>query len=202
MRLMHVLLTALFLTGCARYEYDIVEPADLARHIGRGAENQVVLQRDPLEYRFQSYEDRLVMRIINTTDQPVELLGDRSYAVDPHGESHPLTSQSIAPNSFIKLILPPMRTLYRAQPYIGFGITASRYPYYPYPYYSPYDPFYYDAYSYDDPWLYDTPVYLAADGGDPTFWTWAGQTNARLRLVYRHGDNTFHHEWLFRRRKM
>jgi hypothetical protein len=202
MRLTHLLLLACVLTGCARYEYDITEPPELVRHIGRGDPGQVVLKRDPLEYRLQTYDNRLVMRIHNPTPQPIELLGDKSFAVDPQSQSHPLKAQTIAPNSFIKLIFPPMPALYRDQPYLGYGI-ADYHPYYPYPTGfsgpGPYDPYYWPYY---DPWVYDTPVYLSADGSDPTYWTWSGESAVRVRLVYRRGEETFNHEWVFQRRKM
>src|SRR5688572_26779464 len=93
--------------GCARYEYDLVEPRELTRHIGGNVDQAVEI--DPLTYRLRSVDNRLVIRVYNNTDDSIELLGDKSTVVDPNGQSHPLRSQSIAPRSFMKLILPPPR---------------------------------------------------------------------------------------------
>ena len=57
--------TALFASGCAHYEYDIVAPPELARHVG-GAQDEVI-RADPLEYRLRSYENRLVLNVFNPT---------------------------------------------------------------------------------------------------------------------------------------
>src|SRR3954471_5150052 len=99
--------------GCAKYEFDLTEPADLARHIGR--EGETVLHRDELEYRFQSVDNRLLMHVVNATEDQIELIGPESTVVDPRGQSHPFRAQAIAPRSYIKLILPPMRPYYRAE---------------------------------------------------------------------------------------
>ena len=63
-----------------------------------------------------------MMDIFNPTGDAITLLGDQSSVVDPRGQSHPLRTQSIAPAAFIKLILPPMRPVYRANPSIGIGV--------------------------------------------------------------------------------
>jgi len=94
------------LGGCATYEYDLVQPSELARHIGRKAEEHFYLR--PLDYWMISYENYLIVRVGNPTDDPIHLLGAESTAVDPHGQSHPLRSQTIAPHTWIKLILPPL----------------------------------------------------------------------------------------------
>jgi hypothetical protein len=102
-----VLLTAAaLLGGCAHYEYDIIEPPELAGHIG--SQTDIVLNRDPLIYRMRSYDNYLVIRIFNPTPDPISLRGDQSYIVDPQGMSHPPQSQTIGPRAFIKLILPPL----------------------------------------------------------------------------------------------
>src|SRR4051812_3040367 len=78
-------------TGCAHYEYDLVEPADVAQHVG--TKQSVVVPMEPLRYEARSVEDRLVLFIFNESDAPVKLLGDDSFAVDPRGESHPLPTR-------------------------------------------------------------------------------------------------------------
>jgi hypothetical protein len=177
-------------SGCAKYEYNLVKPPELARHIGTNADT--VVSVDPLEYRLRSVENRLVMRIFNPTEDAIELVGPRCTVVDPGGQSHPLRSQSIAPGSFIKLIFPPPQPrVYDYGPTFGVGVgySVGAYPYRRYPY--PYDPYDYG------------PRYLAVyDENDALYWDWRGEGEARAVLTYRRGDKEFRHEFLFRRQKM
>lgn len=174
-------------SGCASYEYDITRPQELARHVG--TKDDVVLQRPPLEYRLLSADSRLVMRIYNPQDTPVTLLGDRSSIVDPQGQSHPLLGQTMAPHSFVKLILPPLRPrIERTGPSLEIGvggIFASRH----------------------DPRLreyeaIDGPEYLAVYDDAGTYWDWAGEGEIRLALVFQQGEQTFEHEFVIDRRKV
>src|SRR3954466_12994253 len=100
-----LLLSLLLATGCTHFEYELVRPADFAQHIG--TKEDVTVSLDPLEYRFRSYEDHLVIRIYNPTDEPIKLIGDESSTVDPQGQSHPLRGAPTESPSFVKLILPP-----------------------------------------------------------------------------------------------
>jgi hypothetical protein len=134
------------------------------------------------------------MHIVNPTPDPIELIGQESFAVDPRGQSHPFRSQSIAPNSYIRLFLPPMRPYYRAGPSFGIGIGVGvsrgygRRRYWP-------------GY-YHDPFLHQ-PTYLTYyDESDNLYWTWEGETEARIRLTYRRAREVFNHNFLFRRKKM
>src|SRR5262249_1093157 len=104
MRILTTLLL-LFAAGCTHYEFDLVEPQNVATHIGTKADSVVAL--DPLEYRFRAYEDHLLVRVFNPTDDPIQLIGEQSSVVDPEQQSHPLRSATIEPHSFVKLILPP-----------------------------------------------------------------------------------------------
>ncbi len=182
-------LITLLLTGCARYEYDLVSPPDLARHIGEKSDQ--VVRIDPLEYRLRSYDNRLVMSIFNPTPDPITLVGEKGYVVDPKDQSHPLRPQTIAPDTFIKLILPPMRPYYYDRsPTIGFGLgfgySRARYGY----------PFY-------DTFPYDEPRYVTYyDESDATYWNWEGETDAKLHLVYQRGSANFTHDFTFHRKKM
>lgn len=176
--------------GCARYEYDITRPTDLVGHIG--AKTDQTVRRDPLEYRFRTLDSRLVVRIFNPTDTPVTLLGQRSSAVDPDGQSHPLTTQTISPQSFIKLIIPPTRPrLERTGPSIGIGIgtmigSTRRHRY---------------GSGFSD--FDDDPQYLAVyDDDNALYWDWNGETSVRLTLSYQQGEKTFDHEFVIARRKM
>src|SRR3954471_8671292 len=98
-------------TGCARYEYDLVKPPDLAQHVGSKAPVQFPI--GDLEYALQTSNDHLVMIVATPAAEPVKLIGGDSYTVDPKGESHPLTDRVIPPGSHVKLILPPPPTQVR-----------------------------------------------------------------------------------------
>jgi hypothetical protein len=184
------LILLLLAGGCARYEFNLVEPADLAAHIAR--DKQTIVKRDEMEYRMQSVDNRLLMYVVNPTDDPIELIGPQSTAVDPRGQSHPFRSQSIAPHSFVKLILPPMRPYYRTGPSFGIGVGIHAYRGRRYPFGGGfYDPF------------WDEPRYFAVvDETDTLYWSWEGESEARIRLTFRRGREEFHHNFLFRRKKV
>src|SRR3954453_12085832 len=93
-------------SGCAHAGYDLVPPPYLAEHIAK--DKWVAVQVPPLEYRMTAYEDHLILRAYNPTDEPITLLADQSTVVDPGGQSHPLPvrDQTILPRSYVKLILP------------------------------------------------------------------------------------------------
>jgi hypothetical protein len=188
---MRTLFTSLLLlcaTGCAKYEYDIVSPSDLRTHIGR--KTDAVTPVDPLVYRWRTVDSRLVVRIHNPTTDPIELLGDKSTVVAPSGESHPLQRQTIAPDSYAKLILPPPRPrVYNSGPTfgVGVGMRVDRRDYgYP-----------------DDPLDDDEPRFLTVyDDANAIYWDWNGQTEVRLTLVYQRGEQSFRHEFTIRRKKV
>src|SRR4051812_45615692 len=106
------------LAGCARYEYDLVEPPRLAGHIGTNS--FLTARLDELEYRFVTSDDRLVVLVYNRGERLVKLPGPDSAAVDPGGESHPLQSSTLPPGAYVKRIFPPPRpTMQRTGPTIG-----------------------------------------------------------------------------------
>jgi len=97
-------LALLLLGGCAQFEYDLIAPESLARHIGA---SETTISLDPVVYHLVSYDSRLVMTVENPTTQPVQLLGDQCDVVDAKGQSHPLRDEAIAPGDSLKLIFPP-----------------------------------------------------------------------------------------------
>jgi hypothetical protein len=220
MRSARIAILALFVSmlagaagGCAHYEYDLVEPRDLTRHISRKAD--AVAEIDPLTYRLRSVDNRLVLRIYNNTDDSIELLGDKSSVVDPDGQSHPLRSQSIAPKSFIKLIVPPPKPyVYDTSPTfgvgMGYGVRVDATPGPP-PEGLPDRREFHTHYPQWEPYFRDEPQYLAAsaasaaasfDENDSYYWTWKGSGEARVHLVYRRGDSDLRHDFVFRRVKV
>lgn len=189
---------AAFAGGCSSYEYDVVRPTELARHVG--ADQWETVEREPLRYRLKSAESHLVMEVHNPTDATVQLLGDKSVLVDPSGQSHPLRPQTIAPRSFVKLVLPPLATqVERTGPTIGFGVGLG--------FGSAYDGRYRGRYGsglgYDDPYWDEPRYYTVYDPNDATFWRWDGEAGeVRVTLAFDVGGKPVTHEFAFRRKKV
>lgn len=182
--------------GCARYEYDIVAPSELAQHVG--TKQWVVVEQEPLQYRLMTVDNRLVMQIHNPTGDPLQLVGEKSVLVDPQGQSHPLRSQTIASSSYAKLILPPMPArVERSGPTFGFGIGIGSAGYrgrhgYGHGF----------GGSFYDPW-YDEPRYYALiDPNDSTYWEWDHDGNVRLTLVYDRAGEAITHKFVIAREKI
>jgi hypothetical protein len=167
--------------GCQTYKFDILQPPVADRQIGTDQQTRVVI--DPLEYRLQADEGRLVMLIYNPTSDPIQLLGGKSAVVDPDGQSHPLRDVTMASGSYVKEIFPPMRGYYGPGPsfQIGVGgIIGNAEP-------SPKDA---------------EPICLDVYGDSSNyFWDWQGETDVRMTLVYARGDATFSQELAFHRVK-
>jgi hypothetical protein len=192
MRCTLALLLLPLVTGCATYEFDITQPPELQRHVGRNIDQ--VFSLDSLEYRLRAVDNRLVMRVFNTTDGPIQLRGDRSTSVDPNGQSRPLRTQSIPPHSFAKIIFPPIRPyIYDPGPTFGIGVHGGIG-------HCGSDPFYGGFYDYPS-----TPRYLYVED-DTQYWDWKGESEIRVTLVYQVGDapgeKEIRHDFTFRRRKM
>lgn len=155
----------LLLAGCAHYEFNIVRPPDLAKHVGRSEDAVAAFTRDGLDYRLQAYEGRLVMLVGNPGDEPVEILGAQSFVVDPQKQSHPIPSQAIGPKSYVRLIFPPLRPYYAAPGYA------------------------WDGWPYDDGYF---PMYVVVPNVPPGyFWDWEDQTSVTIRLACRRGQQNF-----------
>ena len=195
--LLPLICVVLTFTGCARYEYDIVKPADLAQHVG--GKSPVRFPIEDREYALQSSSGRLVMFVHNRGEDPIKLLGGDSYAVDPRGESHPLADRVIPPGGHIKLILPPPPQQVRETgPRFGIGLgvgISSAGGYHRHRH----------RHHYGGAGLYDDlgPRYYSVyDPNDAAYWEWKGETDARLVLTFEKGQDRFSDEFVFHRRKM
>lgn len=194
-----LLAAAMLLGGCAKYEFDLVSPPDLRRHIAGKVDT--VAKAEPLEYRMRTVDNRLVIRVFNQSDDNIQLIGERSSVVDPNGQSHPLRGGPIAPHSFLKLIIPPPRPqVYNSGPTfgvgVGVGVSNRRYRHSPhYHYHDPGGAQYHNR--------YHEPAYLSVhDESDSYYWDWKGEGEARLTLVFQRGDKEFRQEFAFRRIKV
>ena len=167
-----LLVLAALAGGCQTSVYHVVQPPGVPQAI---ADEPVTIHNDPLDYRLARRGPRLSLSIINPTDDDIRLMANRSYVVDPEGESHPLRGRIIAPHSHVNLLLPPVPLIFPYEsPGWGWGWGAY------------WDPFYDEFYG-PPAWNYE--VFTQYD------WVWKTGA-ARLHLGYErggHGGGQFEH---------
>jgi len=181
---------AVFLGGCARYQYVLVEPSEHRQTITKQGS---VVPMPPLEYALAVVAVRqhpqLAMRIINQSSEPIRLVGERGFVVDPTGATHPLPAGTIAPNAHIGLFLPPAPVVYRSSPRFSLGLGYGHY-------HGPYDHMY-GGLAYD-PWLYGPMEFYAVN--PPHHWEWKTGV-VRMRLFYEDKGTNFEHNFTFDRQR-
>lgn len=181
-RLLVFATAAFILCGCRTYVYRVVQPGGVAQPI---ADQPVIVRYPPLEYRLVRQKDRLAMRVLNPTTERLTLDGGRSYVVDPEGESHPIRSRILGPNSFTRMLLPPLPFTFAYPDYswgwgMGWGWR-----------WGPYDPFWGPLYG---PAFYGPPPISYGQVISRYDWIWkTGQI--RLHLTYQSNTNGFDHEF-------
>ena len=172
-----LLLISAALAGCKSYEYHVARPSGVAQPITK---QPVVVTYEPLEYRLARQNGRLNVRITNPTDDRVVMLGNRSYVIDPHGESHSVRSMVIGPHSYVSMLLPPAPIIFTS--YGWGGGWGWAWGWGPYP---PGDPFYFDYYP---------PPVLNTWVTTPYDWMW-DTGPAKIRLTYESNRKTFDHDF-------
>lgn len=190
-------------SGCAQYQFVLVEPVE---RIITERRNEVV-PLEPMEYRLASLDNEfLVVRVINPSDAVMEFVDDRTYVVDPDGETHRLGGAIIAPHASITIVLPPPPRVYqvhsRYSSYWHFG--HDRWYGRAWPYWPPHrfgfrgyrDPFYYGYGGF-----YDFPRTYYVTEYPPGYWEWETR-RVRLHLAYRQGEKTFEQQLVFLRRRV
>jgi hypothetical protein len=167
------------LSGCVYYQYRIVQPAAGAPPV---TDKPVAIHYEPLDYRLWRDRDRLAMSIVNPTDDRIVLVGNRSYVIDPQGETHPVRDRVMGPHSFIRIYLPPIPFTYAYPDYWGWGPGWG---------WGWYDPFWGPGWG---PGFYGPPpvsYYQVLTGYD---WRWKTGP-ARLRLTYDRNGKFFEHDF-------
>jgi len=188
-----VLALAWLATGCAQYQYSLLQPSAFGGPIS--ADDQRVFTLDPLRYTVAATDDRLSIRVENPTADTIRLLGPESSVVDPAGRSHPLIDQTIAPRSYVVVVLPPLRPWFGATDYVeesGIGTED-------YGNLSPNERQAYGAGLTGSGPHGGDPGY---DRSSPVYWDWPGPGDARIHLAYRRADGSrFEHDLAVRRSK-
>jgi hypothetical protein len=179
---------ALSTAGCAKYEFNIVQPTTPQPIVG--TDQQTQLKIDPLNYGLQSRDGRLVMTISNPTSDDIQLLGSKSQLIDPDGITHPLLDQTIVAGSSVTQIFPPFHTQPDSPPTdVPFETSGA--------FASNDQPGYIQARGYED-----SPSPPTPPGNTGVYnWQWNGQTDIQLTLAYSRGKNTFQHSFAFHRIK-
>jgi hypothetical protein len=184
--------------SCAHYEYDILQPTTMpVTHVGTSED--VIYGDGPVRYHFRTEDDRLVVRVFNSSPLPLEVVGVKSTVIDPSGQARPLRSVVLPPGAFTKIVLPPIRPEF-VDPY-------GRHRIYDGPGYGPgygggagpgYGRREFNTGGYFD----DEPrYYVLADGGE-TYWEWQGETSARLIMHFKQAEKEFEQSFVFGRRRM
>lgn len=175
------------LTGCAKYDFVIVHPESLEQRI---SEVPVRIETANLTYHMQARTNALIIQVFNPSAQPVQLIGNRSFVVDPYGYSRPINSAAIGANAYAQLMLPPAQPYYTVyRPYWGPGYYAGAYPYGHYGYGRPFSS-HYSPTVYRGGYYPDLEYIEYNNPNDPGIWAWKGNTSVRLSLTYQREDNS------------
>lgn len=175
-----LLLLPLLLTGCVKYEYDLIQP--IQQHIGQ---EPVALELSPVRYEFVADDSQLVVAMHNLTDTTLTLRQEKSYVIDKKGATRAVRGMAIAPRSYIRMIFPPPRPYVRDDsPRVGFGFGA-----------------------YDGGGMatgvgvgtgYNGPVQNLDEN---LYWEWNGQGQVRFHFVFSDDQTTWEHDLLIDRVK-
>lgn len=170
------------LCGCAHYQFLLVQPGQYAQVVG---EQPIRIVYEPLQYQLARHDDRLILQIENPTANPVNLVGSKSYVVEPQGESRPVRGRAIAPHSRVRMSLPPKPPRITTYGFAGYWGPGPFW-YGPYGYYPGYYPYGY-AESYELITPYD--------------WHWK-KGDVRLHLSYSYQATTFEQEFVFSKQEV
>jgi hypothetical protein len=175
--------------GCAVYQFELIEPRELAQVIDEPVRFAIA----PVEYLAVPSRDaaRLALRIENITGEPLGLIGERSWLVDPLGESHAVRGATIAPYSHVTLMLPAEPIVVESfRPRFGVGVGMGR--------------FHrrgafgigaWNRYPYDD-WHAGRRFYVYDP--DRAYWRWR-EGLVRLRFAYEQAGDFHEHDLAFER---
>ncbi|MDB5330131.1 MAG: hypothetical protein JWP03_1282 [Phycisphaerales bacterium] len=182
LRLLGLLLLASLAGGCVHYEYDLIDPHGPVRPIAKALD----VQRGPIAYHFKNLNTRLRLVIENASDQPVSLLGNGSYLVDPRQEAIAFSARVIPPHAHVTFSFPPVWPVYgvwRDPGWYGPGWGWG-----PYYYGDWIGPPYYSYYEMRGP-------------PPPGYFEWPSGKRIRLNFAYQQDGSWFSHEFIILKRR-
>lgn len=171
--------------GCVNYGYDVTAPATATFRVP--SDRFAPIPEGPVDYRFRTVDNHLIVQVWNDTHEPVRVVGERSAVVDPSGRSHAIRPMLIAPGSFVRFIVPPvLRTISEPGWSVGFGVGGG------------FGHFHHGRFygaGFYDPFWFDEPRYVTVVEGEQAYWEWDGEGGeVRLILVIEHQGHEFTHE--------
>jgi hypothetical protein len=178
---------ALLCSGCATYEFEVKQPSVPQPLVT--ADRETNLSLDPLQYQLIADKGHLVMFIDNPTASVVDLLGEKSAVIDPDGVSHPLQDETIQAGSSIKEIFPPPVDQTES-PTSNWLVSPSA------PIVGPTD-----ASGYIRPMGYGNQPTDAQSDQSIYHWSWDGQSDVEMTLVFSKSGQEFEHHFLIHRRR-
>jgi hypothetical protein len=188
MRWTLAMLPLALLGGCTNYAYDVTPPGTPTYRVP--TDHFWTVQSGPVDFRFRTADNHLVVQVWNPGSDPVQIVGDKSAIVDPYGRSHAVRTQLIPPGAYARIIIPPVLETVAAGPPVSFSVgVVGGYGGHGHGHWhgAYYGGFY-------DPFWYDSPPYYAVVGGDQAYWEWDGAGGeARIILVVdQKGQQTTH----------
>jgi hypothetical protein len=153
-------------SGCSSDEFQATPQGGAAIHVGAGQDS--AFTSGPLAFRMRSDEGHVILWIVNPTDAPVELIGDKSEVVDAEGIAHPLHRATIAPHDSIREVFPPVVEPPNTPPP---GSESGVNPY-------------------DRPGFISLPDASASGGGDSA-WQWVADMNVQINLYFQQNGHAF-----------
>ena len=174
-RLLSFAAVLMLASGCRSFDYRVVEPAGNA---GMVEGQPVSVHYEPLDYELRRLHGRLAMKIWNRTKERIILKGEKSYVIDPKGESHPLVGSALGPGSYLNLLFPPKAATVQITGGTGGWAWA---------------PGYRGGFVGSEPVFYAPPVTTYEF---QTAYDWKWETGiARIRLSYEQGGKTYEHNF-------
>jgi hypothetical protein len=155
-------------SACATIEFDAT-PQGFGQPIHVGNDQDVEITLQPLTYRMRADEGHLILWIENQSNAAVELVGDKSYVMDPQGQSHPLHDRMILIGESSKLVLPPLD---EGPPPSQEGAAPGENPY-------------------DRPGFISIPDDTTNQQSRDVSWQWDDDLAVQLNLVFQRGDTQF-----------
>src|SRR4051812_37122408 len=119
-RLMLAMVPLALTGGCTNYAYDVTPPGTPTYRVP--SDQFWTVKSGPVDLRFRTSDNHLVVQVWNPGSDPVQIVGDKSAVVDPSGRSHAVRTQLIPPGAFARFIIPPVLETVSTGPPVTFSV--------------------------------------------------------------------------------